>query len=345
MSSASSTGPTPWSSNAAGLPIEATGGTARHRPRRRRPPGARQGDGARRSRARRCRRLDRALVAESTGKNGKGLIPVDARRGPPCGLWRRSPLRASRPRRPATRRPVASRRSRRRPAGRPPDPRRSRRVRRRVLPLGDGDGVAGAVLGVNPFDQPDVEASKIATRALTDAYERTGRLPEEAPILEDGGIKLFANPANAASLAARAASRASKPGCAPILRARARRLRRLPRLYPARAGDHRQAATGPPPDARRRPCRDLRRLRPRFLHSTGQAYKGGPNTGVFLQSPATTPRISPCRSRATVSAPQGGQARAIFDVLAERGRRRCGSISAATSRSISTGCSQRCAAP
>ncbi len=43
--------------------------------------------------------------------------------------------------------------------------------------------VAGAVIGINPFDQPDVEASKIATRKLTDEYEKTGKLPPESPIL------------------------------------------------------------------------------------------------------------------------------------------------------------------
>ena len=47
--------------------------------------------------------------------------------------------------------------------------------------------VAGAIIGINPFDQPDVEASKIKTRELTAAYERTGALPAEAPLLIDDG--------------------------------------------------------------------------------------------------------------------------------------------------------------
>ena len=42
--------------------------------------------------------------------------------------------------------------------------------------------VAGSILGIHPFDQPDVEASKIATRRLTDEYEKTGALPSETPI-------------------------------------------------------------------------------------------------------------------------------------------------------------------
>ena len=47
--------------------------------------------------------------------------------------------------------------------------------------------VAGAVIGINPFDQPDVEASKIETKKLTDAYAATGKLPDEAPFLVSDG--------------------------------------------------------------------------------------------------------------------------------------------------------------
>ena len=48
--------------------------------------------------------------------------------------------------------------------------------------------VAGAILGINPFDQPDVEAQKIKTRELTDAYEKTGALPTETPFFDRDGI-------------------------------------------------------------------------------------------------------------------------------------------------------------
>ena len=61
--------------------------------------------------------------------------------------------------------------------------------------------VAGAIIGINAFNQPDVEASKIATRNLTSEYEKTGSLPAEKPILEDGGVKLFTDDKNAADLA------------------------------------------------------------------------------------------------------------------------------------------------
>src|SRR5262249_13788569 len=60
--------------------------------------------------------------------------------------------------------------------------------------------VAGSIIGINAFNQPDVEASKVATRQLTDAFERTVRLPAETPILDADGIKLFADEANASAL-------------------------------------------------------------------------------------------------------------------------------------------------
>ena len=61
--------------------------------------------------------------------------------------------------------------------------------------------VAGAVLGINPFDQPDVEASKIATRAMTDAFEKTGSLPSEPPVCAENGIVLYTDERNASGVA------------------------------------------------------------------------------------------------------------------------------------------------
>ncbi|HXI29174.1 MAG TPA: bifunctional transaldolase/phosoglucose isomerase, partial [Vicinamibacterales bacterium] len=60
--------------------------------------------------------------------------------------------------------------------------------------------VAGAILGIHPFDQPDVEASKVATRRLTAEYERTGALPPEAPLCSDDDVALFADARNADAL-------------------------------------------------------------------------------------------------------------------------------------------------
>ena len=61
--------------------------------------------------------------------------------------------------------------------------------------------VAGSILGINAFNQPDVEASKIVTKQLTSEYESKGSLPPEKPILEEAGFKLFTDDKNAAELA------------------------------------------------------------------------------------------------------------------------------------------------
>src|SRR5205085_10120672 len=60
--------------------------------------------------------------------------------------------------------------------------------------------VAGSVLGINAFNQPDVEASKIKTRELSEAFAKTGKLPAETPISQGGGLSLFTNDTNEAAL-------------------------------------------------------------------------------------------------------------------------------------------------
>jgi glucose-6-phosphate isomerase len=144
--------------------------------------------------------------------------------------------------------------------------------------------VAGSVMGINPFDQPDVESAKIETRALTAAYEQTGKLAQLEPILVDNGIKLYATEAYTATLKA-AAPAATLAG---YLRAH---------LNQIHLGDYFAALAFLPmfPEHEaaiqriRHKVRDKKRVAtclgfgPRFLHSTGQDYKGGPNTGVFLQ--------------------------------------------------------------
>jgi hypothetical protein len=146
--------------------------------------------------------------------------------------------------------------------------------------------VAGSVMGINPFNQPDVESAKIETRALTAAYEQTGKLPER-----DAGaggrtraFKLYATEAYAATLknrraqpdAGRLSARASRPDSPRRLLCRAGLPAHVPR---ARGGDSGLPAQG----ARRQTVATCLGFGPRFLHSTGQDYKGGPNTGVFLQ--------------------------------------------------------------
>ena len=144
--------------------------------------------------------------------------------------------------------------------------------------------VAGSVMGINPFNQPDVESAKIETRALTAAYEQTGKLPARTPFLDDAGIKLYATDAYAATLRAAAPSQT----LAGTLRAHFAQIH---------AGDYFAALAYLPMFAEheatiqglRHKVRDVKKVAtclgfgPRFLHSTGQDYKGGPNSGVFLQ--------------------------------------------------------------
>jgi transaldolase/glucose-6-phosphate isomerase len=179
--------------------------------------------------------------------------------------------------------------------------------------------VAGAVIGINPFDQPDVEASKIATRKLTDEYEKTGNLPPESPILEADGIKFFTDARNASQLNGKTVVE--------LLRSHLNRLG---------AGDYFallayiQMNTGHEQrlQAMRLNIRDKKRVAtclgfgPRFLHSTGQAYKGGPNSGVFLQVTCDDAQDVPIPGQKfTFGTVKAAQARGDFDVLAERQRR------------------------
>lgn len=144
--------------------------------------------------------------------------------------------------------------------------------------------VAGSVMGINPFNQPDVESAKIETRALTAEYEKTGKLPERSPILTSNGVELFATNEYAAKLK----SAAKSQDLVGYLRAHLQQIK--PHDYFATLAylpmfvEHEEVIQG-----FRHKVRDAKKVAtclgfgPRFLHSTGQDYKGGPNTGVFLQ--------------------------------------------------------------
>jgi transaldolase/glucose-6-phosphate isomerase len=184
--------------------------------------------------------------------------------------------------------------------------------------------VAGAIIGINAFNQPDVEASKIATRSLTSEYEKNGSLPAETPILEYDGVRLFADEINAAELAKAAGGDATLVG---YLKAHLRRIK--PGDYFALLGyiqmnaEHEQSL-----QAIRHLVRDSKRVAtclgfgPRFLHSTGQAYKGGPNSGVFLQITCDDSVELPVPGQKfTFGVVKAAQARGDLQVLADRGRR------------------------
>ena len=183
--------------------------------------------------------------------------------------------------------------------------------------------VAGSVLGINPFDQPDVEAAKIKTRELTAAFEKTGKLPEEAPVISTNEVALFTDDKNAGALRKAGANggldswlkahlgRAGAGDYVALLGYIERNGPHIDQLQQMRLAvrDHRRVAT----------CAEFG---PRFLHSTGQAYKGGPDSGVFLQITADDrDDLAVPGQKAGFGVIKAAQARGDFDVLTERGRR------------------------
>ena len=178
---------------------------------------------------------------------------------------------------------------------------------------------AGAIIGIDAFNQPDVEASKIETKKLTSEYEEKGHLPPETPFFEADGMKLYADDKNAAALKGGSLVEVLK--------------KHLDRIH---ANDYfgvlgyvpMNDANDKTMQSLRMAVRDKKKVAtvlgfgPRFLHSTGQAYKGGPNSGVFLQITHDHAQDIPVPDQKyTFGVVQAAQARGDFAVLAERGRR------------------------
>ena len=267
------------------------------------------------------------LMAESTGKEGHGLIPVDREELGSPAVYGNDRVFAYLKLASSTDNSADAILKALETAGHP------------VVRISVGDSydlgqeffrweiataVAGSIIGINAFNQPDVEASKIATRNLTSAYEKTGSLPAEQPILQADGIKLFTDDVNAAALA-KAAGNDKSLGA--YLKAHLNRLG---------AGDYfALLAYVQMNDAHEKQLQAIRhRVRdkkvvatclgfgPRFLHSTGQAYKGGPNSGVFLQITCDDATDVPVPGQKyTFGIVKAAQARGDFQVLAERKRR------------------------
>jgi transaldolase/glucose-6-phosphate isomerase len=179
--------------------------------------------------------------------------------------------------------------------------------------------VAGSIIGIDAFNQPDVEASKIKTKELTSAVDDTNKLPDEQPFASFDGVQLFADSKNSEAL--------KGDSLVAVLKAHFARVG---------AGDYvgllayveRNAANREALQSLRTLVRDhthaavAAEFGPRFLHSTGQAYKGGPNSGVFLQITASDAKdLAVPGEKYTFSVVKAAQARGDFDVLAERGRR------------------------
>lgn len=270
------------------------------------------------------------LLAESTGKQGEGLIPVDRERLGPPEVYGNDRLFAylrldggADPQQDAAVDALEA-------AGQPV----VRMALRDPWELGEevfrweiATAVAGSIIGINPFNQPDVEAAKVEARKLTDQYERDGSLPAESPILEDRGIRLYADERNAGDLRAVAQTFQSASPLVAFLRAHLGRLR-AGDYFCALAYVEMNAAHEETLQALRHAVRDRKRVAtclgfgPRFQHSTGQAYKGGPNSGVFLQITADDRADLPVPGQKyTFGVVKAAQARGDLQVLNDRGRR------------------------
>jgi len=225
------------------------------------------------------------LLAESTGKEGKGILPVAGEALGPPEVYGDDRIFCSI-----------------RLAGDAAEEGRLKAVAEAGHPVVDlalddpwdlggqcflwemATAVAGWRLGINPFDQPDVEAAKVLARKGIAAYREKGVLPAETPALARGGISVFGEVAAVRPEDALAAFLAGA-GSGAYVAIQAY-------LTPSAVMDRAL-------DGLRMRIRDRFRLAatagygPRFLHSTGQLHKGDSGRGLFIQFTADDPRDAP----------------------------------------------------
>jgi len=265
------------------------------------------------------------LLAESTGKEGKGVLPVE---GEPLGAPESYGadrlfvyLRTDEGFDPALDDAVAAFEA----AGHPV----VRLALRDPYDLGQeffrwefATAIAGALLGVNPFDQPDVQEEKNATERLLQEYSRTRVLPQPRAILqtEARNVSIIAEGEQASHVRGAISLQAAFEAFA----------------QQARPGDYLALLAYLPETARvddtlqqiRARLRDTLKIAttlgygPRFQHSTGQYHKGGPNTGLFIQlvAPDTTVALIPGAAY-TFGTLKQAQALGDWQTLLARGRR------------------------
>ncbi len=260
------------------------------------------------------------LLAESTGKDGKGILPVDGERVGPSSVYGDDRFFVRIKGKGETKDNAAARRLEK--AGFPlvtltlPD----------LSHLGGqfflwefATAVAGRFLGINPFDQPNVEAAKKKAREFLEYHREHGVLPGEKPSFRRAGISVFSDIK------------------APTLQACLERF-----LSSAKLGDYLAIQafvaptrkTGAALNKLRLRLRDRTKLAttvgygPRFLHSTGQLHKGDRGNGLFIQITADDGRDAPipdsagsANSSISFGLLKAAQARGDFEALRSLGRR------------------------
>lgn len=139
---------------------------------------------------------------------------------------------------------------------------------------------AGWRLGINPFDQPNVQESKDATRELLERFAREGDLPEQTALVSDGQLTVYAGGDGETSTGSVSVREALRGHCAKIKAGDYVALLAYVEETPETETVLQQIRTSVR-DATR--CATTTGYGPRFLHSTGQLHKGGPDSGVFIQ--------------------------------------------------------------
>ena len=261
------------------------------------------------------------LLAESTGKRGKSIVPVDLEAAGPARVYGDDrvfvalQLRDEAPE-PQTLAALEA-------AGHPVVKivcEQREEIGAEFYRWEIATAVAGAAMERNPFDQPDVEASKVKTKELMQRFEETGDAGAEKPFAAMDGIEIYADGRNAGALPA-------DGSLEQILAAHLGRLHSgdyfgllgyLP-MFPEIEERLQEIRTAVRNGRKVATCLGFG---PRFLHSTGQAYKGGPNSGVFLQVTAAPKKdLAVPGKEYTFGLVQAAQARGDLAVLNERGRR------------------------
>lgn len=174
--------------------------------------------------------------------------------------------------------------------------------------------VASAVFGINPFDQPNVQAAKTATDRLMKVVEQEGQIPQkEAPKVTENGVAYYtAVSGNDAAEVLQNFFAQAKPGDflnvqaylteSPAMNESLQQLR-------AQVQEQLHIAT-------------TSGYGPRFLHSTGQYHKGGPNTGLFVQFTVDHPQDLPLPGRSyTFGTFKNAQAQGDLEALQQNDRR------------------------
>jgi hypothetical protein len=270
------------------------------------------------------------LIAESTGKDGRGILPVEGEPLGPAGSYGSDRIFIYLRLRAASNGSSDAAAATVREMGHPLirlDLEDRHDLGGEFLRWEIATAAAGAVLGVDPFDEPNVKESKDNTERILGTLDESGELSESEPVVRDGTLSLHASPDYADSLRKECERRGWSSTAAALIAAH---------LGSARKGDYtaimaylpRSTVTEAPLQSIRVVARDALRCAttlgygPRFLHSTGQYHKGGPANGIFIQITGDDAEDMPVPGKPwTFGALKRSQAAGDFEALSKRGRR------------------------